>query len=828
MKRRKPKKRRKPFFRRPKQRRPSPELEDAFAEADELIENGRPDEAVELLSPWLAQFGKTADLHYWLGYAYFKAGHLWASTNEYEIALNLSGDEKYWLPLSFIFMELNLKVSALRAFRMVLKYDLSTPDPSFVPETITMLEEEIALVAQMLQRPSGKVEKGLLFMEEGERALQTGNYASCVGLNKKSAKFLGNWPPPWNNMSLALFYDGKPQEAIKIARQVITNYPDNIQALSNIIRYLAWTGREDEAHQYWEQLRGVEPLETSNRLKKAEAAAILGEDESVYELLRPLAKAEVGPELPPGHYKQVQTFLAVAEANLGRFRPARRRLFKVNDNSPCMLLLLEAMRDGRAGPGYADRYPYFRSYELLPRETLVEFMELMEQADVISDKAWQKRIRQFLTRYPQIILFAEKMIWEEDQVDAGLSFLELIDTPDAYAALRRFALSQAGPDHERLHAVNILQQAGQIAPGEEMKLWQNGEWRPVKLATYEINDEPEEAYPEQIIDLLLDGQTAMHSGEFAEAEQHFQDVLSLDPKNKTAYNNLGSVYSLQEKHDQAREMYRAALDIDPLYVFPRVNLAHYLIDADQLEEAKDLLAPLTDKQQFHSQEMAVYAFAQARIAIAEKEYGGARNSLELALRMDPDFESAQNLLDALDRQEMMDGVLSAWTRRAEEMAERDRKKRLGLRAKITTPNPSLAETLPLYTKDQLTAMGHKVIPWGGWSGYRKGELVDLLVSVLSDETFVANVVEQLTDEEREALGFVLVGDGRIPWQQFADKYGDDIDDSFRWKWSEPESTMGRLRLHGLLAEATVDGTPLMVIPVELRPILGKLGIGDRD
>ncbi len=822
MKKRKPKKRRKPFFRRPKQRRPSPEMEDAMAEADDLIRDGRPDEAVSLLIPWLAKYPKVADLHYYLGYAYVKANHLWAATNEYEMAMNLSGDVSYWQPLASIYMELNLKALALRAFHMVMKYDLETQDLTFVREVIAVLEEEINFVAQMLQRPSDKVKKGLLFMEEGERALQTGNYASCVGLNKKSAKFLGDWPPAWNNMSLAFFYDGKPQEAIKVARQVITNYPDNIQALSNIIRYLAWTGQVDEARQYWEQLHDVDPPDTSNRLKKAEAAAILGEDESVYELLRPLAKTEIGPELPPSHYDQVQTFLAVADANLGRFRPARRRLLKVNDNSPVTLLRLEAMRDGRPGPGYADRYPYFRSYELLPREALVEFMELVEQVDTISEKVWQKRIRQFLTRYPQIILFAEKMLWEEDQADVGLSFLELIDTPEAYAALRRFALSQAGPDHERLRAVNILQQAGQIAAGEEVKLWQNGQWQPVKLATYEINDEPEEEYPDHIVDLLLKGQLAINAGEFAEAEQHFRKILSIDPQNKTAYNNLATVYSRQKKEKQAKEMLQAALDIDPLYVFPRVNLAHYLIDEEKVEEAKDLLAPLADKRRFHSQEMAAYSFAQARIAIAEKEYEGARSSLELALRMDPDFEPAQDLLDILDQQEALSGLMAGWERMREEMAERDRKKRLKLQAKLTTPDPSLAEILPLYIKDQLTAMGHQVIPWGGWSGYRKGELVDLLIRVLSDETFVANVVEQLTDADREALRFVLAGDGRIPWQQFADKFDDDLDESSHWNWHEPESVMGRLRMRGLLAEATVDGEILILVPVELRPILPKL------
>ena len=822
MKRRKSKKRRKSFFRRPKQRRPSPELEDAFAEADELIENGRPDEAVSLLLPWLSQYPKVADLHYWLGYALAKSGSLWEAADEYEIVLALNGNTHYWLLLASIFMDLNLKMSALRAFRQVLRHDLPAPPNTNIPEIVALLEKEVAIAAALVQRPIDKAEKGLLLLEEGQRALQTNDYHNCINLNKKSARFLGNWPPPWNNMSLALFFDGKPQEAIKIARRVIDNYPDNIQALSNIIRYLVWTGQKEEARQYWEQLRDVAPPETNSRLKKAEAAAILGEDESVYELLRPLAKAKISPELPPGHYQQLQTFLAIAEANLGRFRPARRRLLKVNDNSPWMLLLLDAMRDEHPGPGYADRYPYFRSYELLPRETLIEFMKLVDRADVISERAWQKRVRHFLTRYPQIILFAEKLIWEEDQADVGLSLLELIDTPEAYAALRRFALSQAGPDHERLRAMTSLQQAGQIAPGEEVTLWQNGEWHPVKLVNHEITGEPEERYPKRIVDLLIKGQTAANEGKFAEAEQCFRKILSIDPQNKTAYNNLATVYTQQGEREKGKEMLQAALEIDPLYVFPRVNLAHHLIDEEKLEEAKDVLAPLADKRRFHFQEMAAYSFVQARIAIAEEEYESARQSLELALQMDPDLAPAQEMLEILEEQESWSKVMTAWEQMWEEMARRNRRKRLKLQAKLTTPDPSLAEILPLYTKNQLTAMGRQVIPWGGWSNYRKGELVDLLIEVLSEEAYVARVVAQLMDTEREALALVLAGNGRIPWQQFASKYDDDIEASPYWDWHEPESVMGRLRLHGLLAEATVDGELLILVPAELRPILPNL------
>ena len=41
---------------------------------------------------------------------------------------------------------------------------------------------------------------------------------------------------------------------------------------------------------------------------------------------------------------------------------------------------------------------------------------------------------------------AEKLIWEDEQVQVGIGLLAAIDTPAAHAALRRFGLSQAGDD----------------------------------------------------------------------------------------------------------------------------------------------------------------------------------------------------------------------------------------------------------------------------------------------------------------------------------------------------------------------------------------------
>jgi hypothetical protein len=62
----------------------------------------------------------------------------------------------------------------------------------------------------------------------------------------------------------------------------------------------------------------------------------------------------------------------------------------------------------------------------------------------------------------------------------------------------------------------------------------------------------------------------------------------------------------------------------------------------------------------------------------------------------------------------------------------------------------------------------------------------------------------------------------MAWDAFDDRYGNDLEESRYWQWHTPETTMGRLRLHGLLVEATVDDELYIVVPMDIREGLGRV------
>jgi tetratricopeptide (TPR) repeat protein len=796
-------------------RQPALDLEATLERVRHLVENGQAQEAIDFLEPLLVRHPNVAELHHLTGYAYVMGGHLWVGLDYYERALELGRNPEFWLPVVSLYVQLELNAHALDLFRRASKRLGEATTIAGIRQMVDELEMEVAQTARQLALSQPQMEKGLLYLEQGQRALHRDDLQACVTANRRAVQLLGDWPPPHNNLSLALFYSGQPDEALAVARRVLAKTPDNVQALSNAIRFLSWTGKETEAHELWARLHQVVPQEDADLVKKADAAAVLGYDEIVYQLLQPLDKKQIDYGRLP---MPVQHFLAVAEANTGRSRAAQRRFKELEATMPQARRMREALQARRPGPGWADRYPYFQSSDLLFKSALEEFMTLLERQDRLDSTQFKNRMARFAVRYPQIVLAAKKLLWEEEQPEAGISLLVALGTPAAYDALREFGLSQVGDDELRLQALLALSEAGQLAPNEPVQLWSRGEWSEVQLRQIELSDEPDNYSPE-VVRLLNEGHALFTKKDYDKAQRLFQQALARDPRAKAAYNNLGTIYSIQKKYEQAQAMYRAAMEIDPLYVFPRCNLVGYLLMENDVEGAKEMLAPLAQLTRFHPQEMAVYSYAQARIQVHEQDYDAAHRSLELALQIMPDYPDAQELLE---RVEFSSTLLSGFREMEAQRRIRADAKRRTLQSKLSTADAPLSSALGLYTKEVLTAMARIVLPPGGWSTLRKAALFDKVLAALLDRDILQDVVAGLNEEEQVALRMVLSQGGSMSWEEFDRRYGNDLEESPYWHYHEPATLMGRLRVRGLLIEVTVQGKLLIAVPLELRPMLLEL------
>jgi tetratricopeptide (TPR) repeat protein len=430
-------------------RQPDSELLRAFRQIEKLLDDHRASEAITLLEPLLSRYPRVAELHYYHGFACLQVGNPWAALDGYERAVQWSRESAFWLPLAWLYLKLEMNVHALQAFRQALRRGMDASEVDDVRAVVAELDDQIQQTGSELRLQVPQVERGLRSLEVGFRALQGQDYAASVAANRQAVKALGIWPPANNNLALALFFDGRPQEAITISRRVLSHDPANLHALANAIRFLAWTDQEEEARALWPRLQAVEPQDADDRFKMAEAAAILNQDTLVWELLRPLDKADATLPAKPPAVQRVQFFLAIAEANLGK-TAARRRLEALQPTLPWAKTLLAALQAGKPGPGWASRFPYFSISDLIAWPRMQELVDLMERQERMPGKRFREQMARLLERFPQLVLVAEKMLWEEEQAEPGIALLEAMATPGAYAALRRFGLSQAGSDDVRM------------------------------------------------------------------------------------------------------------------------------------------------------------------------------------------------------------------------------------------------------------------------------------------------------------------------------------------------------------------------------------------
>ena len=102
------------------------------------------------------------------------------------------------------------------------------------------------------------------------------------------------------------------------------------------------------------------------------------------------------------------------------------------------------------------------------------------------------------------------------------------------------------------------------------------------------------------------------------------------------------------------------------------------------------------------------------------------------------------------------------------------------------------------------------------------ELIALLAESLAEPEVVGEAWRSLNTEEQEALRFVLAQGGIVPYDGVSQKYGDDLEEYYYWYYRKPETTIGRLRLHGLLFEGGRGDEVVLAIPTEVRGLLEDL------
>jgi Flp pilus assembly protein TadD len=171
-----------------------------------------------------------------------------------------------------------------------------------------------------------------------------------------------------------------------------------------------------------------------------------------------------------------------------------------------------------------------------------------------------------------------------------------VDPRDGMALSARFELEQARGDREA--ALRTAELLAEVRDGDTSALVKaarllQDSGRPASAAAcYEAALRRSGPDPDLLGYL---GTARLAAGDLDGAEQALTEVLNSRPDDPRAYFFLGNVALLRDDEAAARSWYRQALEREPKWAAPRVNLARFLYARGRFDEAAMLIRDALDR-----------------------------------------------------------------------------------------------------------------------------------------------------------------------------------------------------------------------------------------
>lgn len=798
-----------------------PGLEQILDQADALWVQGKLDQALEVLENAPLHLRRRLEILLPRGVIYLAKGNTGAAVEVFEDARRIEPSNPIVaFFLATAYYDIDWVGHAAQAIRQALGGPYVIPRP--MQSSAEALRQEIATIIQgaaaELGATADTVEEAFLRSEQAERLSNEERFAEAADLFHQAADLLPTWDSPRNNEALMRFLDGEVEQAISISQEVLSRDRDNRHALANLVRFRMARSEREQAEAYGERLKQLPCNDDSDLTKTIEALGILGDDQGLLDLYR-----QYMPLLNNLNALRLLV-LGSAAANVGQPVTARRLWRMAKDRGmpgPVVARLETALRRNAPGPGYAQRYPTAIPPMLI---SIRQYRELTELATAwekgeIDEQTARRRLADLAARNPHLIQVVTSILWEEADPELGLQMLAWLGTPAALAEIERFAFSQAGPMDWRLQAARMLAEQGVLDLSQPVKMWdeENQEWCLLRMAEWHIVPEMEPpAYSPEVWELIEAGTKAIRNGQLELGREKLEAALALDSQAAIAHYYLAAALQREGDVSGAVEHLHRALEIDPLFVHARCSLARCHLLQDDLDAAREVLQPLSDRGVLTLQEVRYYQRTLVELALHAKDFATARRQLEIALEW---FPEDQTLHDLLQQVRMFEALSSPFW---EEWRARERRHEQRKRRRSTRTDATLVECLARLTKGALVGTARAIMPSPRPYNVRKEVLIQDLARYLANADHLAKIIDGLADSEQQALREVLEAGGTLSWETFTARWGDDLDESPDWQWHEPETVMGHLRMLGLLSEGTVDLELLVLIPYELRPLLAPL------
>lgn len=529
---------------------------------------------------------------------------------------------------------------ALRTFRRFLDLYPDDEDAEEMHAMVIEVEAELkAFWASVGVTDEEGFDLGVLH-EEAQSFMAQGKFKQARECAEQLIKRRPDFVPALNNLSQIHQLEGNSEQAIAAARRVLELDANNYHALSNLTRYLLLNGSLEEAKELSERLKAIKSETIEAWIKKAEALSYLGDDEGVLDAFK--GAERLGLLTPPEGEPLLFHLAAVAAMRLGREDEARRHWQQALSLSPGFDPAAENL-DDLSNPPSERHAPW--SYSIggwLPQKTTTDLITHLKQSSRRrgdEEKNLADAARSYLQQHPEVGTLVPLLLDRGDGAarEFALRLALAARTPELLSALRDFALGQRGPDAMRHQAAQAATEAGLLLSGEPTRLWMGGEWRELLLFGWEIHEEAEQReHAPKVEKWMAEAIYTLRDGDAKKAERLLKQALEVEPDSPDILNNLAAAYMVQERTQEAEELFQQVHQHHPDYMFARIGLAHLLIKRGQLDEAEALLKPLLTRKHFHVGEMIAFLNAQIELYVAQGNTDAARSWLDMWINLAPE------------------------------------------------------------------------------------------------------------------------------------------------------------------------------------------------
>lgn len=538
-------------------------------------------------------------------------------------------------------------ILALRTFQQALERWPNHPKLDDIHQTIAELQPaKTKIIEEVGLSEEDSLELAALH-ETAQTCIEQGEYEQGRQALEQLLQIRPDSIPDINNLSLICFLESDLEGAIATAQRTLDIDPNNIHALSNLIRYRCLNGQFEQATQLAEQIKAVPSDHPDSWAKKAEALSYLGDDQGVLDAFQAASELD-SDDINPLLYHLV----GVAAMRLGQDKQARQYWQQALKLDPRFELSQENLADSQKLIGQRHAPWAFNLNSWITPQAFRDLSILVEGEGVGYESFIQESAQRYLQQHPEVAALIPVLL-DRGDVQArklALSLAIMANTPEMQTALQDFALSQRGPDQMRNQAAQVSSQAGLLPPGT-VRMWLEGEWRDIMLLGFELHDDPSYAHSPQVEKLAREAVVAVKQGHYEKSQKLLRQALKLEPDASDLLYNLAGTYERLGHPEEAFEMIQQLHEKDPNYLFARTGLAQIHISNGELEEAEVLLQPLASRKRFHYSEFDAFCSVQIELYLAQKNSDAARSWLDMWAMTNPENPAINYWRSRLDKKQ---------------------------------------------------------------------------------------------------------------------------------------------------------------------------------